>query len=175
MAQARRPRSLKSVLESGSVRRTVQGGRTLYDVVDVVAALAVTREPQQDWEDLKAREPQLAGVVEEVEFSVDVAADQFKSMTGDAVSFEGVLRLVQSIPSRRAERVKRWLARAARERLAEAENPELAALRTRKLYERKGHSRRWIDKRLRGMSARHELTGEWYKRGAHDGERSRTN
>src|SRR5205085_9835427 len=63
---------------------------------------------------------------------------------------------------------------AAVERIAEAQNPELAVLRTRKLYESRGYSRRWVDKRLRGVSARHELTGEWYKRGATESDQFRT-
>ena len=76
------------------------------------------------------------------------------------------LRLVQSIRSPRAERIRLWLAESAKQRIEEMENPELAVLRTRELYERKGYSRRWIDKRLRGVSSRQELTGEWARRGA---------
>jgi hypothetical protein len=89
------------------------------------------------------------------------------------VDLPGVLRLVQAIPSPRAEKLKTWLARTAVERMAEAQNPELAVLRTRKLYESRGYSRRWVDKRLRGVSARHELTGEWYKRGATESDQFR--
>ena len=87
-------------------------------------------------------------------------------MTLDAITAADALRLVQSIHSPRAERIRLWLAETARQRIEEMENPELAVLRTRELYERKGYSRRWVDKRLRGMSSRHELTGEWAHRGA---------
>jgi len=95
--------------------------------------------------------------------------------TVQGLDFESVRRFVESIPAadRDAQRVGKWLLRAARERLEEEQNPELAVLRTRRLYEQKGYSRRWVDKRLRGVSARHELTGEWFKRGASDSEQYR--
>jgi hypothetical protein len=91
----------------------------------------------------------------------------------EALDLEGVLRLVQSIGSPKAERIRTWLARNARERLEEAENPELAILRTRRAYEQEGYSRRWIDQRLRSVSARHELTGEWYRRGVRSSDEFR--
>ena len=160
------------------VRRVEQEGRALYAVVDVVAQLGDSRRPAEYWADLKLREPALAGLIEMAEFPVD--PDLFDGPDGtartealEAVTFDGVLRLVQSIPSSKAERVKRWLAATARERLEELENPELAVLRTRRLYEQKGYSRQWVDKRLRGVSARHELTGEWYKRGAAESDQYR--
>jgi len=95
--------------------------------------------------------------------------------TVQGLDFESVRRFVESIPAadRDAQCVGKWLLRAARERLEEEQNPELAVLRTRRLYEQKGYSRRWVDKRLRGVSARHELTGEWFKRGASDSEQYR--
>src|SRR4051812_33593899 len=101
------------------------------------------------------------------------AGDAGEAVILDGVTLEGVLRLVQSIPTAKAERVRRWLAQTARERLEEEKNPELAVMRTRRLYESKGYSRRWVDKRLRGVSARHELTGEWFKRGATESDQYR--
>src|SRR5215212_1859131 len=91
------------------------------------------------------------------------------------LEIDRVRRFVESIPmaDREGERVRKWLAATARERLEEEKNPELAVLRTRRLYEQKGYSRRWVDKRLRGVSARHELTGEWYKRGATESDQFR--
>jgi hypothetical protein len=147
-------------MDGTQVRRIERGGQALFSAIDVVAALADTQDPAQFWADLKLREPSLGELVEQAEF-------------GEAVRVEGLFRLIQSIPSPKAERIKQWLARSARERLEEAENPELAVVRTRKLYESKGYSPRWVDKRLRGVSARHELTGEWFKRGATDSEQYR--
>jgi hypothetical protein len=161
MANQRVQTPLRSLLASDEVRRYDIDGRRLFAAVDVIAALADTTQPQQYWSDLKAREPQLANLV-------DGTSDEL-----DLIAVEGVLRLVQSIPSPKSERIKQWLARSARQRLEEAENPELAVIRTRKLYESKGYSPRWIDKRLRGVNARHELTSEWFKRGAAESDQYR--
>lgn len=79
---------------------------------------------------------------------------------------EGVFRLIQSIPSARAEPFKRWLARVGKERIDEIENPELAMGRMQALYEKKGYPKEWIDKRLRGIAVRQDLTDEWKDRGA---------
>jgi hypothetical protein len=160
-----------ALLNGETVRRVLtQEGRTLYAAVDVVAALSGSRQPAEYWADLKLREPALAGLSQAISFSPDAEA---LPVTLDGVDIEGVLRLVQSIPTARAERVRRWLAQTARERLEEENNPELAVMRTRRLYESKGYSRRWVDKRLRGVSARHELTGEWFKRGATESDQYR--
>jgi hypothetical protein len=169
MASHRIQTGLKALVEGTQVRRREQGGQVLYAAVDVVAALADTRDPAQYWADLKLREPSLAALVGHAEFT----GPDGQSAGAEAVRLDGLLRLVQSIPSAKAERIKNWLAQTARERLEESENPELAVLRTRKLYEHKGYSPRWVDKRLRGVSARQELTGEWFKRGATDSEQYR--
>lgn len=159
------------LLNGELVRRVeTQDGRELYAAEDVVTALTHTADPAKYLEELKIREPALARVCEPAVFVRGHGAEPVRL---DAVDVEGVLRLVQSIPSARAERLRRWLAATARERLEEESNPELAAMRTRRLYEQRGYSRRWVDKRLRGVSARHELTGEWYKRGATDSEQFR--
>ena len=79
---------------------------------------------------------------------------------------EGIFRLIQSIPSPRAEPFKRWLARVGKERVDEIENPELAMARMHELYEKKGYPKAWIDKRLRGIAVRQDLTDEWKDRGA---------
>lgn len=74
--------------------------------------------------------------------------------------------MIQSIPSPKAEPLKRWLARVGKERIDEIENPELAMARMQELYEKKGYPKEWIDKRLRGIAVRQDLTGEWKKREA---------
>jgi len=79
---------------------------------------------------------------------------------------EGIFRIIQSIPSPKAEPFKRWLAKVGYERVQEIENPELATKRTRLLYKLKGYSDDWIEKRMRGIAIREELTDEWQKRGA---------
>ena len=159
------------LLNGEHVRRVQHHGRTLYAAVDVVAALGGSRRAAQYWTELKANEPALAAVATSVMFPAIDGADPVQT---DALDLEGVLRLAQTIPSAKAERVRKWLAQTACERLEEEKNPELAVVRTRRLYEQKGYSRRWVDKRLRGVSARHELTGEWFKRGATESDQYRT-
>lgn len=83
---------------------------------------------------------------------------------------EGIFRIIQSIPSPKAEPFKRWLAKVGYERIQEIENPELATKRTRMLYKLKGYSDDWIEKRMRGIAIREELTDEWKNRGAKDNE-----
>jgi hypothetical protein len=160
---------LRKLLAGHDVRRHHVGGRLLFAAVDIISALAETGDPEQYWFDLKQREPQLANLVE------SAGSQAGATLPGEVewIPLEGVLRLVQSIPSPKAERIKQWLARSARQRLEEAENPELAVIRTRKLYESKGYSPRWVDKRLRAVSARHELTSEWFKRGASESDQYR--
>jgi hypothetical protein len=85
-----------------------------------------------------------------------------------AGSAEQLLRLIQSIPSPKAEPFKRWLAQVGYERLQDIENPELAAQRMRAIYQSKGYSPEWIEKRVRGIAIRDELTGEWQKRGVNE-------
>ena len=82
---------------------------------------------------------------------------------------EGIFRLIQSIPSKKAEPFKRWLAKVGYERVQEIENPELAQKRMKTFYKAKGYSDDWIEKRTRGIAVRHELTDEWHKRGVKEG------
>jgi len=160
---------MSELLHGEHVGRIVRDGREWYSVLDVVKELADASNPSGYWEELKAREPQLAKLVRFDRLTTGELTDGV-----GVVDREGLIRLVQSIPSAKADRLKTWLARTAIERLEEVENPELAVLRTRRLYESKGYSRRWVDKRLRGVSARHELTGEWYKRGAKESDQFRS-
>lgn len=84
----------------------------------------------------------------------------------DCASTETLFRIIQSIPSPKVEPLKRWLARVGKERIDEIENPELAMARMQELYEKKGYPKSWIDKRLRGIAVRQDLTDEWKERGA---------
>jgi DNA-damage-inducible protein D len=168
MASQKAKTGLNTLINSDAVRRVDHERRTLYAAVDVVRLLAETHHAEQYWTDLKLREPVLENLVELADFTHPEG-----DATEEALDLGGVLRLVQSIPSAKAERFKQWLIRNARQRLQEAANPELAVIRTQKLYERKGYSRRWVDKRMRGVSARQELTGEWFKRGAAESDQYR--
>ena len=154
-----------ALLADERIRHVIHDGRTVYAAADVVAVLAESEHPAEFWEDLKNHHPALAD---------RAVVASFSGFDIDALDATGVFRLVQSLESPRAEKIKEWLAQTARERLEEAEDPELALLRTRQAYEQAGYSRQWIDQRMRAVSARHELTSEWYRRGVRDSGEFRT-
>jgi DNA-damage-inducible protein D len=153
-----------ALLNDEQIRRVVVDQRTLFAAVDILKALADSDLPAELWSDLKQREPVLA--------SHATTAD-FAGSAEDALDLEGVFRLIQSVPSDRAERLRQWLAKNARERLEEAENPELAILRTQKEYQQHGYDRDWISKRLQSIGGRRELASEWYRRGARESDEFR--
>ena len=137
-----------------------------FSVVDVVGALTDSQNPQVYWRVLKKRL-----IAEGNETVTDCNALKMTAPDGkmrltDVADTEQLLRLIQSIPSPKAEPFKRWLARVGFERLEEIGNPELAMDRMKVLYEKKGYPKEWIDKRLRGVAVRQDLTGEWKNRGA---------
>ena len=116
---------------------------------------------------MKAREKEEA----KVELStfcrqLKLTASDGKKYATDCANAEGIFRIIQSIPSPKAEPFKRWLARIGKERLDEIENPELGMQRTKEIYEKKGYPKEWIEKRLRGIAVRQKLTDEWDDRGA---------
>src|SRR4051794_29614040 len=162
------PSVVQALVHDPAVRRAFHEGQTYYCATDLIRILTETQFPEQAWEDLKRREPALAGLEENMEVEREGNVDIIPTL-----DIQGVLRLIQSVASPVAERMKRWLAQAGVQRLEELDNPELAVLRMRKAYEDKGYSSRWIDKRLRGVSARQELTSEWARRGVTDGEQYR--
>lgn len=139
--------------------------RWYFAIVDVIAALTDSQNPQVYWRVLKKR--LLAEGNETVTAcnALKMTAADGKQRKTDVADTEQLLRLIQSIPSPRAEPFKRWLAQVGYERLEEIENPELAAKRMRALYQAKGYSDEWIEKRVRGIAVRDELTNEWQKRG----------
>ncbi len=139
--------------------------RWLFAIVDVVAALTESQNPQVYWRGPKER---LLGEANETvtnRNALKMTAPDGKQRLTDVADAEQLLRLIQSIPSPKAEPFKRWLAQVGYERLEEIENPELAAQRMRALYQAKGYSDEWIEKRVRGIAIRDELTNEWQKRG----------
>jgi len=142
-----------------------QAQRWLFAIVDVVAALTESENPQVYWRVLKKR--LLAEGNETVTNcnGLKMTAADGKQRLTDVADTEQLLRIIQSIPSPKAEPFKRWLAKVGYERLEEIENPELAAARMRGLYQAKGYSDEWIEKRVRGIAIRDELTSEWKKRG----------
>lgn len=154
------------VFESKEVRRVWHNKEWYFSVVDIIEALTDSDNPRNYWNMMKAREKQDS----EVQLStfcvqLKLTSSDGKSYKTDCANTEAVFRIIQSIPSPKAEPFKRWLARVGYERVQEIENPQLAQERMKQLYEQKGYPKDWIDKRLRGIAIRQNLTDEWKERG----------
>jgi methylphosphotriester-DNA--protein-cysteine methyltransferase len=136
-----------------------------FAIVDVIAILTGSDNPQVYWRVMKKRLSDEGNETVTNCNALKMTAADGKQRLTDVADTEQLLRLIQSIPSPKAEPFKLWLAKVGYERLEEIENPELAAKRMRQIYEQKGYSEDWIEKRLRGIAVRDELTDEWKKRG----------
>lgn len=138
----------------------------LFSVIDIISVLTESKRPRKYWSDLK-KKLLIEGFekLSEKIGQLKLEADDGKKYLSDVADTETLMRLIQSIPSPKAEPFKRWLAKVGYERLEEIENPELASKRIREIYIAKGYSDGWIEKRLRGIAVRDELTNEWKKRG----------
>jgi len=158
------PEARIALFQRKEIRRTIHGNEWWFVVEDVVLVLTDSSDPKQYIQRMKQRDPELGkGWVQFVHtLSVDTTGGQQKMLCANT---EGLFRIIQSIPSPKAEPFKRWLARVGYERIQEIEDPELATKRTRALYKAKGYSDDWIEKRLRSIAIRDELTDEWKKRG----------
>ena len=142
-----------------------------FSVIDVISVLTGTTTPRRYWSDLK-RKLKFEGAVEVYEKIVQLkltASDGKKRLT-DVATTEQLLRIIQSIPSPKAEPFKAWLAMAGRERIEETIDPEQAIDRALETYLKKGYSKEWIHQRLLAIRIRNELTGEWDKRGVKKGK-----
>lgn len=154
-----------AVFKGKGIRRILQNNEWWFSVIDVVAVLTDSSNPRDYWYRMKVRVKTDDGV----ELStfcrqLKLEAPDGKRYETDCANTEGIFRVIQSIPSPKAEPFKRWLAKVGYERVQEIENPELATKRTRALYKSKGYSDDWIEKRMRGIAIRDELTDEWKKR-----------
>jgi DNA-damage-inducible protein D len=154
------------VFQGKNIRRIWHKDEWWFSVVDVVKVLTDSVDAKDYWYRLKKRELESS----EVELSticrqLKLPAADGKKYTTDCANTESMFRIIQSIPSKRAEPFKRWLAEVGYERIQEIENPELAQERAKEYYELKGYPKDWIEKRLRGIAIRQELTDEWGARG----------
>ena len=157
-----------ALFEEKQVRRVWHEEKWYFVVADVVAILTDTANVTDYIKKLRRRDASLSKGWGQIvtPLLVDTPGGKQKLNCADA---EGLMRIIQSIPSPKAEPFKRWLAKVGYERLQEIENPELAMSRMRALYKAKGYSDDWIEKRVRGIAVRDELTGEWQQRGVKEG------
>jgi len=154
-----------AIFEGKRIRKTLHEGEWWFVVEDVVLALIESRDPKQYIQRMKQRDPELGKGWVQIVHTLSILTEGGPQPMLCAKT-EGIFRLIQSIPSPKAEPFKRWLARVGKERIDEIENPELAMGRMQDLYEKKGYPKEWIDKRLRGIAVRQDLTDEWKDRGA---------
>ena len=158
-----------ALFKGRKIRRVIYQNEWWFSIVDIIEVLTGTDRPRKYWNDLKKKLIQEGyREVSEKIGQLKLKASDGKKYLTDCANTETVFRIIQSIPSPKAEPFKRWLARVGYERVQEIENPELATKRTRILYKLKGYSDDWIEKRMRGIAIREELTDEWQKRGARE-------
>ncbi len=155
-----------AIFRNRNVRRQVYHGEWYFSVIDIVEILTDSKIPKRYWSDLKIKliKEGFAEVYDKIVRLKLIASDSKKRET-DCADTETMLRIIQTIPSPKVELMKRWLARVGFERIQEIEDPELATKRTRLLYKAKGYPDSWIEKRMRGIVIREELTNEWKNRG----------
>ncbi|MDP2918220.1 MAG: Bro-N domain-containing protein [bacterium] len=154
-----------ALFKGRKVRKTIYKNEWWFVVEDVVLALTDSVNAKDYINKMRARDEELSKGYGQFVHALEVPTKGGKQKMNCA-NTEGIFRIVQSIPSPKAEPFKRWLAKVGYERVQEIENPELATKRTRMLYKLKGYSNDWIEKRMRGIAIREELTDEWQKRGA---------
>jgi prophage antirepressor-like protein len=156
-----------AVFEGKHIRKTMHEGEWWFSIVDIVEVLTGNERPRKYWNDLKKKLTSEGYVeVSEKIGQLKMMAPDGKQRMTDCASTETMFRIIQSIPSPKVEPLKQWLAKVGRERIEEIENPELSMERMQALYEKKGYPKDWIDKRMRGIAVRQDLTDEWKNRGA---------
>lgn len=155
------------LFQSHKVRREWHKNEWFFSIIDVVGILSESSNPRRYWSDLKRQLTEKEGFFQLYEKIVQLKLESpdEKQYKTDCANTETLLRIIQSIPSPNAEPFKHWLAKVGYERIQEIENPELAQERMKALYEQKGYPKDWIDKRLRGIAIRQNLTDEWKTRG----------
>ena len=153
------------VFQDKRIRRIWENDEWWFSVVDVVGILTESQDARKYWNKLSQRLREEGSEVVTKCHQLKLPSSDGKYYETDCANTATLLRLIQSIPSPKAEPFKLWLAKVGYERIQEIENPELAQERMKELYEQKGYSKSWIDKRLRGIAVRQDLTDEWRKRG----------
>lgn len=140
-----------------------------FSVQDVVAVLSESTDPKQYIKKMRARDPQLSANWGTICTPVQMLAADGKQRKVQAANTEGILRIIQSIPSPKAEPFRRWLAQVGRERIEETIDPEQAIDRALETYQKKGYDADWIHQRILSIRVRNELTAEWQARGVEQG------
>jgi hypothetical protein len=168
--QAAEPENHIAVFQEIAIRRVWHNQEWWFAIVDVVGVLTDSADPRQYIKKMRSRDPALDANWGTTCTPLALQAPDGKQRQTNCANTEGLFRIIQSIPSPKAEPFKRWLAQVGYERVKEIENPELASARARDLYQAKGYPQAWIEKRLRSIAVRGELTDEWKARGVAEGK-----
>jgi hypothetical protein len=159
-----------AVFQEKEIRRVWYNEEWWFAIVDVIEVLTGTERPRKYWNDLKKKlAKEGAAELSEKIGQLKLQAADGKMYATDCANTETMFRIIQSIPSPKAEPFKLWLAQVGYQRIQEIENPELAAERARQLYREKGYSEEWIEMRLKSIEVRGKLTDEWKGRGVKEG------
>jgi len=153
-----------AIFQKKEIRKTIYNNEWWFVIADVILALTDSVQPDGYIKDMRRRDSELAEGWGQIATPLSIETTGGKQKLNCA-NTEGIFRIIQSIPSPKAEPFKRWLAKVGYERVKEIEDPELAIKRTRMLYKLKGYPSGWIEKRMRGIAIREELTDEWKERG----------
>jgi DNA-damage-inducible protein D len=158
-----------AIFEGKKIRKTLHNDEWWFAIEDVVAVLTNSVQPKGYIKDMRRRDKELSKGWGQIATPLEIeTSGGFQKL--NCANTEGVFRIIQSIPSPKAEPFKLWLAQVGYDRVKEIENPELASQRARELYKAKGYSDNWIEKRMRSIAIREELTDEWKRRGVNEGK-----
>ena len=152
--------------DGGAIRKLWHQEQWFFSVVDIIAVLTDSVNPRNYWTVLKKRDIQLVTICHQLKM---LSADG-KNYKTDCANTEGVLRILMSVPSPKAEPIKLWLANVGKQFLDETESPEIGFDRLKEIYKSKGYNDEWIERRLKSIGIRKELTDEWKKRGVKEGQ-----
>jgi hypothetical protein len=164
MAQVGKIKKNVAIFEEKKVRKTWKKDRWYFVVADIVQILTDSRDVKQYIKKLRKRDGELSANWGTICTPLELIAKDGKKRKIITSDLEGIFRIIQSIPSPKAEPFKRWLAKVGKERIDEIADPELAVNRAREIYEKKGYPKNWVEKRMRGIAVRNTLTDEWRER-----------
>jgi hypothetical protein len=158
-----------SLFEQKEVRRVWHEEQWYFSVIDIVTILSQSDRPRKYWDDLKRKLKDEGSQLSDKIGQLKLISSDGKSYLTDVANLADMFRIIQSIPSPKAEPFKLWLAKVGQERIEEIQDPERAIVRVKNIYDKKGYSQDWIAKRMRGINVRNSLTDEWKVRGAKGG------
>jgi len=159
------PETRVAVFKGKEIRKTIHNNEWWFSVADVIGVLTESADVRQYIKKMRQRDPQLDSYWGTICTPLELLAPDGKKRETNCANTEGIFRIIQSVTSPKAEPFKRWLAKVGYERIQEIEDPEIGTKRTKALYRAKGYSDQWIERRMRGIAIRAELTDEWKNRG----------